>query len=1411
MAANKVTSDLFVGRTDELNQFENILAPKSDIRVFCIHTEGEGGIGKTQLLLRMQNRCRSLANKLLFANELIDFYEAETRTKLGVMRQIAANLGVSSFPRFNQKIAEYEDVEKIGIRQKIFEEIQSEFENDYRALSTKVGRDGKLIVLFFDSYEYVQTEISGAPGKRAEATEFSKWLESTIFSRNDANTRIVVAGRYMPSSLGPSEKSIKQLRLQPLSLDEARNFWRQCFGENELLEIFDSDDEIEVCYQLANGQPIFLALFADWINLGESNTRELLAIIEKDAGAKVALPVTKKQREIFEKEIISQIGQKMEPPESILTYLAIAYRRMTPEMLQYVTQHEPGKCQAVVKKLQTLSFIKSKRDDVILLHDEMRRLISQHFWGVEGVPRYFREKIARRLVEYYEMKLLSRRDISVADREAYHAELLGYAFFADPVKTAQRQFPDMVEIATRNGKYDYAELLLREAEYYDKENPGAIPFPYFIEIHNQRIHYLVEVKHEYQEAQRLVEEISKKYQDHADWQDSFEHGRLLMEKGNIEYWRENFASALDLYQRAKEIFHINGQEDWVYEWVYRTLNLIGYALYRQARFDEAESYFIQSSGGFYGILDLPDYKKEKGIEMLKGLQYPLGNLAMVCRYTGRFDLAVRYADLQLAIVQALPENRREVARTKATLSHVLAFRGHTVDALRLANESEELLATIQDRVLAGRVKMNLAWATHRTDELLNLLEYYRAEELTDLIVNKNYIDQPRLRTAKEYLLSAIATLGEEPPIYKELADAYFILGEMYLAFSPLEVPDKFDKAEEALQKALEHGKTSGFSYRVIDTLESLVLLYYFWGGHETSAASRSAIAKKRETYLQEFESHADKNRYPNLLARLKVTLGDLKFDEALQLFRSRQSAKFDHALSLMKAAFQEYVDSAHLKKGFNEDRYYMMLRVIYNRLSTLIEAALGPKTEPEHRIPVEVYSKLGDLAPIFQKSAEAGELMQIYNYIHLLVSPEYKADQIKELEKEIQRYREGGKLRWAVILNDLFIKICRFITLSAPENDEARERLVLSLNSQVSTYRILGDEYHARRFVQIARDELAPAKDPTLRMALEGRTDASAGELAYRRGEYARPFEFYLRGELKLGRERFDTQYSEGREQALKLLKQGQHKLSAAIEAWKDELAKNGTRHDRNKLLMERIKTYRQKLAETYFRLAELLMINEQFDDEENGEKGAFSYFDAAINESQTSEYEYRHDDAIQSYVVADYFAPKKNPALDQERRNKSLQYEQEMEEKIARMNSDAGSKYKYVWLLGRLRITQADKIFGRYFGSGQAESNGANAEVLQSDRAKTKALRKMLSYYVEACNFKAQYHQRNYEQCLEVLLRRIDLISDQDAISILRKGLPEIWNAQKYLKEKTHDLETVMNFLKIRSVIVEYEKPNRT
>ncbi len=73
---HRVSSDIFVGRKDELNYFREFLFSTNQPVLFIY---GEGGIGKTKLLLRMQRVCEEYPKEIIYTKRLIDFYCTEAQ------------------------------------------------------------------------------------------------------------------------------------------------------------------------------------------------------------------------------------------------------------------------------------------------------------------------------------------------------------------------------------------------------------------------------------------------------------------------------------------------------------------------------------------------------------------------------------------------------------------------------------------------------------------------------------------------------------------------------------------------------------------------------------------------------------------------------------------------------------------------------------------------------------------------------------------------------------------------------------------------------------------------------------------------------------------------------------------------------------------------------------------------------------------------------------------------------------------------------------------------------------------------------------------------------------------------------------------------------------------------------------
>ena len=103
-----------------------------------------------------------------------------------------------------------------------------------------------------------------------------------------------------------------------------------------------------------------------------------------------------------------------------------------------------------------------------------------------------------------------------------------------------------------------------------------------------------------------------------------------------------------------------------------------------------------------------------------------------------------------------------------------------VDAHHHFLEAGVLLQEVRNRAIRGRIKKDLGILQYRIAELSHILEYYRAEDLEKIIEEKQYVLEQDIKEAQRLIEDAIEALGEEPVFKKELSDAHYALGELYM-------------------------------------------------------------------------------------------------------------------------------------------------------------------------------------------------------------------------------------------------------------------------------------------------------------------------------------------------------------------------------------------------------------------------------------------------------------------------------------------------------------------------------------------------------------------------------------------------------------------------------------------------------
>ena len=128
-------------------------------------------------------------------------------------------------------------------------------------------------------------------------------------------------------------------------------------------------------------------------------------------------------------------------------------------------------------------------------------------------------------------------------------------------------------------------------------------------------------------------------------------------------------------------------------------------------------------------------------------------------------------------------------------------------------------------------------------------------------------------------------------------------------------------------RLLNPPRKSQFRYIYIDTLESLVTLYYFWNRAAEGLTEKTRAANEHN--LQKYQGklerlQAELEEYPSLMGRYKLTLGDIEFDNALDRLEEKNTDDADCTaeVTLLKEAFKHYFSAAEDKRKFNRDRYF---------------------------------------------------------------------------------------------------------------------------------------------------------------------------------------------------------------------------------------------------------------------------------------------------------------------------------------------------------------------------------------------------------------------------------------------------------------------------------------------------------
>ncbi|MCP4344941.1 MAG: ATP-binding protein [Desulfobacterales bacterium] len=1083
----RVLSEIFVGRENELHQFNKLLLPTCNIHMLSIHTNGEGGIGKTQLLLQMQKICEERSQYLYYTRKLIDFYHTEARTKLDVMRLIAENFGEEIFPNFMVKIEKYKQPEEDRERTRtLIQELENTFFDEYTNFSKNTD---KVIVLFFDTYEVIQ------------GTDFSRWLESEFFPKLKQNTRIIVSGR-LPLPIIPT----KEMELKGFKINDTIKFLKKCFNvysENELKNQVGSIEVINKIHKLAKGRPILLALFADWCQYEYNPLHPEKIIIEIEEKATSENDPEKFKEQLFEILLIGRILNLKEPQDKAVTYMAFAYRRMTPEMLSFISDISIEKSKNILfEGLKQLSFIKYKEDhQTVLLHDEMRDLIVRHYWDKQDPNNLERKQIANELIRYYDI-LLEKHGISEMEEAVLYAEKLFYQLYEDIdsgfksyvkkydkyLQEYQIYYCDLIgtELLSEqfypNFSFEQSlERIIRRIRWRNEQYRCKEALYFFHDVenleHEKKDSFYIE--EDRKDILKLFQKIDSKGKITKEERELY--ANLKHEQGVAYHWLNRHEEAAECFREAEKSFR---KLTYQYSLALAS-NWIGYTQFRSGDFFKSKKTLRYCIEEFLES----DPKKEPGYTPI-GIENVYSNLNVTFRCMGRFHEAIIFGEMAVAISRE-EKNDRELIRFLNALGETYKLANKQFEASKCYKDAQNLLEKTPDNLLKARVFTGIALLTYRHYDYIHIFEYYRRGSAQKEILNRfgnayrPEQEYGRLSEARHILENAIKHKT------RELADIYYDIAEHYL------ITRDWDKAIKHFFMSIDIAKKVNNKYREMDALVRLMSAYYYAGETEFDKADGiEPYMNEIEACKRNIEKLSEQHIYHNLLGRMNITLGGFAYEQYLKLRKDRY----------LKEAIEHYVIACDQMYAFNPNRFYSTIRILFNRLNELF-----PDKLPSEDIILDLkdiwHFEKRDLDACLEFGKIFDEIIDFIIWRKEEHSKEETKNYSKEIGTKLEKCIDKGKenLGFAPLYGEMLLQLCKKSDLTSDGTvAEAYRTLGRAYFRNSNVFESHKNYEQALKYARLTNDKLL------LLLTLIG-----SAKTLFRVGEYVKAIEYYLPKEIE--------------------------------------------------------------------------------------------------------------------------------------------------------------------------------------------------------------------------------------------------------------------------------------------------------
>ncbi len=411
----------FIGRQAEIEIFKQWLDAPETERILYFHDALEeknkkGGAGKTWLLHKSMTIARESEPDITMV--LVDFFDVSARDGVTIAERVIKELA-QAFPawstqNFTEALKNYhtatntETAENTELRS----ELAKALTTDLIVLNKQIAASTKKLLIFFDTYELIEQNptiaILSFANMFPDTYQFEH-IKFVIASRNKINWD-------HPNWLG-REKEVQMVPIKPFSQEEMVEYLvRESVYDRESYQ-----NRVQDLYKRTEGRPILVGLVADVLNHHVIGIDDLIAV----------------KPSAFESYLVTQIQSLEDPLNWVILFMAHVYHRFNATILHWilsesslreVVQEGEIPYEDLIAILPTLSFVRSAgTGDDLVLHDEMRRLVTRYCWGTHDRDRQYRKDISRCVIAHYRQEL--ERVSHEQERQLYTIEILYHMLF----------------------------------------------------------------------------------------------------------------------------------------------------------------------------------------------------------------------------------------------------------------------------------------------------------------------------------------------------------------------------------------------------------------------------------------------------------------------------------------------------------------------------------------------------------------------------------------------------------------------------------------------------------------------------------------------------------------------------------------------------------------------------------------------------------------------------------------------------------------------------------------------------------------------------------------------------------------------------------------------------------------------